>query len=699
MVGRHFSTELPSQSGPGAQYDNPLWGPLPNNRSATTVAALNNLTCWDQLIIDPEDTEACSSSTYRQRQAAPEGCLVDTDFGHWTSKTSSICRTTSMATGANGQTGHFSANHLSSKTNSGPSPGTSMLSSQVAANRSWGSGPPHCPSQSSVGTEGKSDSPVTGGSRGWGSSSSSTTNFNLNLNPNANPSAWPMLGHDAAGNGAGSSGGASSVSPPPSTQTSTCTGANTNSNPAGGSSAWGGIMASDNLEPKTTPSTNVSFSSEPQNLKTDGPNYSKQEPPSPIHSLSGWGSAPVGCHQEGPQVNGEDASSTWVKSGDSNASSSKDGWDSGWSRGSGGAGSSGGWVEPSRGDWGKPKSDEAQVTWDAPTSPPQDQQTNPWNRAVSTAGASEGSSDSMEGHPRRRDRSSRDNPTPLIPTQDLDPRVLCNTGWGQTPVRQHTTWDMEDSKRKNAVPDSWGSGPTATNETQGHPSNTSSHRTDSVSKVDVQTSSVATGWNGSAPAQNQNSSGWGDGANNNKPPAGPSGWGSPTTGGQNTNTPQKGAQCWGEEKSTSWEPHAKNASQGWGDQPKPSHGWSNSGGSSNTGEWGESNENKKSPSNAAWEGEPGGWKESPRSWSTSATGPGNSETGRHAGWGEPVCQRPSGPPQGWGGKSNDSAAGGGALGSWEELAQSSSLLAGLVESRSALSPQRPSNSSRLGRHA
>ncbi|KAF3852269.1 hypothetical protein F7725_005624 [Dissostichus mawsoni] len=36
---------------------------------------------------------------------------------------------------------------------------------------------------------------------------------------------------------------------------------------------------------------------------------------------------------------------------------------------------------------------------------------------------------------------------------DLDPRVLSNTGWGQTPIRQHTVWEMEeansdDEKRK-----------------------------------------------------------------------------------------------------------------------------------------------------------------------------------------------------------------------------------------------------------
>ncbi|XP_029997292.1 trinucleotide repeat-containing gene 6C protein isoform X5 [Sphaeramia orbicularis] len=705
----NLPTELPPQNGQGAQYDNPLWGPLPANRSATSAATSSNLSGWDQLIIDQKDTEAWPSITLSQSQAPPGGCPLDTDPGHLTSSSSSSsssCSTVSMATGANSQTGHFPANHLSSKANSGPSPanhtGTSMLSSQVAANRSWGSGPgpSHCPSQPSVGSERKSDSPVAGGSRGWGSSSSSsTTNFNLNLNPNANPSAWPMLGHDGSGTGGGSSGGANTISPPqptpnlcnppgpPSAQTSTCTGANTNSNSTGIGSAWGSMMASDTSEPHPTPSTNVSFSSEPQNLKTDGPNHTnKQEPPSPIRNLPGWGGTPVGLGSMGqsppggPQVNGEDGSSVWGNSGDSKAPSSKEapGWDSGWGHGGGGgggSGNSGGWGDQSRGEWGKQHSEEAPGGWDTPGSPPQDQQASPWSRAVSTAGASEGSSDSMEGHPRHRDRSSRDNPAPLLPAQDLDPRVLCNTGWGQTPVRQHTSWDMEDTKRKNdAGTDSWGSGPTTPSDTQG-PSNTNMgppQRTDSGSKNDVPASQGTSGWGGSIAATNQTSSGWGDSPSNVKPPAGPGGWGSPATGGPNTSMPKNGSQSWGEEKSTGWDDsHAKTTSQGWGEQPKPSHSWGSSGGSNNTGDWREPEENKKSPANPGWEGEAGGWKENPRNWGMPASGPGVSGSGGNGGWGEPVCQRPSGPPQGWGGKPQDgpsssssSSSGGGGMGSW-----------------------------------
>ncbi|XP_031168195.1 trinucleotide repeat-containing gene 6C protein isoform X2 [Sander lucioperca] len=691
-------TELPPQSGQGAQYDNPLWGHLPANRSATSAGSSTSLSCWDQLIIDQKNTEAWPSITLSQSQAHPGGCPLDTDPGHLTSSsssTSSSCSTVSMATGANSQTGHFPTNHLSSKANSGPSPanhtGTSMLNSQ--ANRSWGSGPgpSHCPPQSSVGSEGKNDGPVGGGgSRGWGASSSSSTNFNLNLNPNANPSAWPMLGHDGGGTGGGSSGGANTISPPqptpnlcnppgpPPAQTSTCTGANTNSNSSGIGSAWGNIMASDTSEPHRSPAMNVSFSSEPQNLKTDGPNHTnKQEPPSPIRNLSGWGSSPVGLGSMGqtppggPQVNGEDGSSVWGNSGDSKASSSEEapGWDSGWGLGGGGAGNSGGWGDQSGGNWGKQRTEEAQGGWDAPTSPPQETQDSPWSRAVNKAGASEGSSDSMEGHPKQRDPPSRDNPAPLLPAQDLDPRVLCNTGWGQTPVRQHTSWDMDNTKHKNdAAAESWGSGPTTPSDAQG-PSNSNmvpSQRTDPGSKNDVPGSQGSSGWGGSITANNQPSSGWGEPPNNIKPPGGPGGWGNPPTGGPTTSIPKNGAQSWGEEKSTGWDDSRNKAtSQSWGEQPKASRSWGNSGGSNNAGDWREPEESKKSPTNPGWEGEAGGWKENPRGWSSS--GPGIPAAGGNGGWGEPVSQRPSGPPQGWGGKPQDGpsgSSGGGSIGSW-----------------------------------
>lgn len=683
-------TELPRNSGQGDQYDNSLWGNLPANRSATSAASSNDPCAWDQLIIDQTDTEAWPSITLSQSQASTGGCPLDTEPGRLTSNSSTkSCCTVNMATGANSQTGHFNTNHLSNKSNSGPSAtnhtGTSMLSSQIAANRSWGSGPGHslCPSQSSVGSEGKSDSPVGGGgSRGWGSSSSSsTTNFNLNLNPNANPSAWPMLGHDGGGTLGGSSGGANIISPPqPSpnlcnqsgplpAQTSTSTGANTNSNSSGIGSAWGNIMPSDTSEPHPSPSTNVSFSSEPQNLKTDGSNHTnKQEPPSPIRNMPGWGTTPVGLGSMGqpttggPQVNGEDGNSVWGDSGDSKAPSNKEApaWDSGWGHGESGTGTSGGWGEQSRGGWGKQHTEEAPGGWDAPSSPPQDPQPSPWNRAVSTTGASEGSSDSNEPNPRRRDQSSRNNPAPLLPAQDLDPRVLCNTGWGQVPVRQHTSWDMDDTKCKNdSGTETWGSGPTTPNDTQGL-SNTNmgpSPRTDPGSKNDVAGSQGASGWGGNMAVSNQSSSGWGDSPNNVKSPSGPSGWGNTPSGGPTGSLTKNGSQSWGE-KPTGWDDsHMKTTSQGWGEQPKTSHSWGNSAGSNNAGEWREPDENKKSPTNPMWDGETGGWKEKPRGWGMPSSGPVIPASGGNASWGETNSQRLNGPAQSWGNKPQDGSSG------------------------------------------
>ncbi|XP_053706810.1 trinucleotide repeat-containing gene 6C protein-like isoform X1 [Synchiropus splendidus] len=680
------SSELPPQSGQEDHYDNSLWRHTPANRSATGAVTSIRTSDWDQLIIDQKDSEAWPSIIL-----PPGGCTLDIEPGHQTSNStnsssSSSC-TASMATGANGQTGHFPANHPSSKVNTGPSPtnhtGTNMHSSQVAASRSWGSGPgaPHCPPQSSLGSERKSESPVLGGgSRSWSSSStsSSTTNFNLNLNPNANPSAWPMLGHDAGGTGAGSSGGANSISPsqpspnlcnppgPPTAQTSTCTGANTNSNTAGIGNAWGGLMVSDTSESHPSPaSTNVSFSSEPQNLKTDGPNHTtKQEPLSPIRSLPGWDSAPAGLvsigHQGGTQVNGEEGTSLWSNGSESKAPLPKEatGWESGWGHGGGGTGNTGGWTDQSNGDWGKQHTEETQ-----------DQQPSPWNRAVSTTGASEGSSDSMEGHSSGRKHSSRDTPAPLLPAPDLDPRVLCNTGWGQTPVRQHTSWDMDESKRKNDSTESWGSISTTASDSQGS-SNTNMtppQRADSGSKSDVPASQGASGWGGTMTAPTQPGSGWGEPHNNIKLQSGPSGWSNLPKVGPPSNIPKNSGQSLVEEKSSGWDKsHIEQTSQGWGEKAKPTHSWGSSGGSNNSGEWGEPEESKKNTVNPGWDGDDRGWKETQRGWGISASGPSMSGSGGNGGWGEPSCQRAAGPPQGWGGKSQEATSGniGGGMGSW-----------------------------------
>ncbi|MGH0178626.1 UNVERIFIED_CONTAM: hypothetical protein FKN15_005606 [Acipenser sinensis] len=412
-------TELPHQSGLGAQYENLHWEHQPSSR------------IWDQVIIDQSDTEAWPSISYSESHAPPE-CTTDIDC---TTEISSS--NMSIATGA-GQQSHFSAHHPSSKNSCGNHSGN-MVSNQGGASRGWCTGPTHCPS--AIGSEGKTDSMPMGG-RGqpcWGSS-----NFNLNLNPNANPAAWPVLGHEGAGMGGGGPGGNNPPPPPnlcspasaPPAQVGGGSMGSTNGNPVGGSgnSPWGSILPPDPTESRPSPSTNVSFSVKPQNLSTDGPNNTKQQPLSPIHGLPSWGSVPVDMGPlVQPQVNGE-GGLVWGN-GDAKPTASKDSaWDSGppsgpgiltpWGQGSNNAGAWGRSACSGGRDWGK-HSSEAKG-WETSDSPPQEQ-TISWSNAP----ASEGSNDSLEGRSRRMERPHGElDAPPSLPRQDLDPRVLSNTGRG-----------------------------------------------------------------------------------------------------------------------------------------------------------------------------------------------------------------------------------------------------------------------------
>uniref|UniRef100_A0A672T436 Trinucleotide repeat-containing gene 6C protein n=1 Tax=Sinocyclocheilus grahami TaxID=75366 RepID=A0A672T436_SINGR len=611
--------KLPPQSGLATQYEN-----ISPNRSATT-ASTNSCSSWDPLIIDECDTEAWPSISCKESHA-PAGCPLDTES---ISNISSM----SMATGA-GQQGHFSTNHPS-KANASHSGG--LLSSQGGASRGWGSGP-----SPASGGEGKNEvfSPSVG-ARGWGSS-----NFNLNLNPNANPSAWPVLGHEGTDIGGGSSGGS-------------------NGGSGNGSTTWGSIVPSDSSEPHSTPSMNVSFSSEPQNLNTDGPNHTKQEPRSPGHSLPNWGVGPAGMgsfvqNSEGAsQVNG-DEEPVWGNGDAKSGSGSKDaGWDSGSSWGQGGASGTSGWGQAaSTGDWGKQSNSEPKG-WDSSSSPTQEQQLNSWVRGAK-APASEGSSDSMECHPRRKVCSSRDEASPILPAQDMDPRVLCNTGWGQTPVRQHTAWETKEAARSNCKNDigteSWGSssnaanvGPTPTSDSGGK------------NEGPCPSTGAGPGW-GTAMPSPQASSGWADPTSNKKPSSGPGSWGSTQAGGPGGNL-QKSGQTWGsEEKSPTWEDsHAKAKPQAWPEGPNPSRGWSNGPGgeSGSGGEWGEPGDGKKKgPSSSTWDGEGTGCNEGSRGWGKPAPGVGGN-------WGD--AQHPSMPSQGWNNKPQEGTngnSGSGSMGSW-----------------------------------
>ncbi|XP_066503986.1 trinucleotide repeat-containing gene 6C protein isoform X2 [Hoplias malabaricus] len=601
-------TVLPHHSGQRTQNENSLWG----------VPITSSDTSWGRVTIDEKDTKTWPSICQTNSQQSLE-CNLDAD------PSEVVSSSMSMATGGS-QHSHYpiskaSVNHPSS-----------MVSSQGGPNRGWTS-------------EGKTDLSMGGRSQsGWGSS-------NVNLNPNANPAAWPVLGHEAPGVGSGPGGtgshpstvcGLGGVAPVHGTGGNGSIGC-ANGNLIG-ECAWGNP---DTPEQHQSP-TSMSFSMETSNLKNDGPN-SKPEPMSPVNT---WGRT---LSQSPTDQTSGDGTALWGN-GDAKGGESKDSaWDSGavssWGRGGGNSG----W-----GEWKKQSGSEG-TGWDANNGP----NPEPMSSWGTDAPASEGSRGSSEGHSQRRESSSSVE-IPLLPRQDLDPRVLSNSGWGQTPVRQHTVWEMDENTelKNNSSTETWGSSSNAPSTGSAPPNPVCLNpnlnvppRMDSGSKNAPEPSRgmPTSGWGGSVPNNNQTSTGWGEPPANKKVPNGSVGnWGEPMQDGPNSSG--SSGQSWGSgEKSPSWDDGPNPAkSQGWGDGPKAS-GW----GSNGSGEWGEPSEGRKNGSgSSSWDGDGGNWKEPQRGWGKQAP-PSN------GGWGD--SQRSNIPAQGWGNKPQEptsSSDGAGIMGSW-----------------------------------
>lgn len=578
-----------------------------------------------------------------------------------------------MATGAAGQ----QAQYTSLKANNNMTgPGSANI---LTSNRGWGS-------------DGKQDgvnSNRVGASGSWGS-----PNFNLNLNPNANPSAWPALGHEVGGGGGV---GPNSISSPPSLPPGINGNVDITKGSVGGgdngAGAWVGIVnANENDQQHSSTTTNLSFNMEPANLNTDGPNRSTQqqqahEPMSPIHGLTGWGGQ---SPTESSRLNGDTAGSSVWESGQTKAADSpKDsGWDTAssggicaWGRQSSGGGScgSGGW-----GEWGK-SSGDASKAWDlgdaGSSGSGQDQPIGSWGQQPGTAPASEGSGDSIEDPTTsHRDRSSRMDLTPLLPCQDLDPRVLSNTGWGQTPIRQHTVWEMEevisDDGKSTSSSDTLGgtSSNGAISASIGGTINlVPNHRPGSGEKSDSEGSSSSSSSSWGAPPR-QTGSGWHEPTQSlsKAPNDSSSGWVDPSP---NNGPRNGGSPSWGsEDKTPNWDNNVmKSQHKSWGDDPKSSHGWDNINGSSNgstTGDWGEAEIKNNGSSATMWEDGGSAWKENPRGgtrgrgWCKPSPTVNNSwgETPRvnglvQGGWG-------SSKPQESSSGSSTGSGGGGSIGSW-----------------------------------
>nr|KAF6286972.1 trinucleotide repeat containing adaptor 6C [Pipistrellus kuhlii] len=377
-------------------------------------------------------------------------------------------------------------------------------------------------------------------------------------------------------------------------------------------------------------------------------------------------------------------------------------WDSGppagpgilaWGRGRGSNGvggiHSGAWGHPSRGtangvngEWGKPPSQHSSgeaggkgsTGWDSPAAGSQNPALQPggehgsaWAKAApsgapASAGSSEGSCGHGEGgagrdgaEGRRRDKGALDQGHVPLPRNDLDPRVLSNSGWGQTPVKQNTAWEFEASPRSERKNDNgteaWGCAAPQPPHSGG--------KSDGSITNSTNTSSVS-GWVSSPPAAGPANTGWGDGGA--RAPHGPGVWGDSIGSAAAPNAAAaKGGHTWSgtarqEDKSPTWGEPLKPKPQNWGDGQKPTPAWSAGGG-----DWadpasvlGHLGDGKKTGS--GWDADGGrsgsGWSDAPR------PGPGgwgngtSTKANTGANWGESL--KP-GPQQNWGGKPQDSS--------------------------------------------
>ncbi|KAF6097815.1 trinucleotide repeat containing adaptor 6C [Phyllostomus discolor] len=742
-----------SHSGLADHYESSHWGQPPTFRSEAGCS-------WDKVIIDRTDKEAWPAIAGTETESASE-CATDTD-----SASNCGSESSSMATGGaqGGFTGHAKKTNGNNGTSgalvqSPPNPsalGAGGANGTGSTARAWGvaagsgSGLAHC---ALGGGDGKGDT-MMGDGRGpncWGASTPSA-GINLNLNPSANPAAWPVLGHE----GAVATGSPASICSPVSAIGHSM--GTQNGNPTGTLGAWGSLLPQESTEPQTSTSQNVSFSVQPQNLNTDGPNNTNpaNSSPNPVNAmqtngLPNWGMAVgVGAvippHLQGlPGANGSSVSqvgggggegvgsSVWglspgnpaagssgsglsqgsgdtvnsALSAEQNGSSSavqKAGgggaaWDSGppagpgilaWGRGRGDSGvgnaHSGAWGRPSRstangvnGEWGKAPNQHSSgdggkgsTGWDSPGVSGQSPAVQPggdhlssWAKAASSGttaseGSSEGSGSHGEGgagregaEGRRREKGALDQGHIQLPRNDLDPRVLSNTGWGQTPVKQNTAWEFEESPRSERKNDN---GTEAWGCAAPQPSHSGGKSDGSITNS-TNTSSVS-GWASAPPAAGPADAGWGD--SGGRAPNGPGVWGDSVSSTAVANAAAaKGGHTWSgtvgpEDKSPTWGEPQKPKSQNWGDGQKSNPAWSAGGGdwadaSSVLGHLGEGKKN-----GSGWDADGGrsapGWSESSRAGTSGWGGGAGAKANAGASWGESL--KP-GPPQNWASKPQD----------------------------------------------
>ncbi|XP_053577260.1 trinucleotide repeat-containing gene 6B protein isoform X1 [Bombina bombina] len=340
-------------------------------------------------------------------------------------------------------------------------------------------------------------------------------------------------------------------------------------------------------------------------------------------------------------------------------------WGEGNKLGAGGA-SQGDWKQAAGhedlkvGEWGGPSQGNSSTgAWDNQKGHLlSESQGNPssaacWGRAPSSTGSEAGgqstgsnpktggSGDSLNSSNRRVHRSALPDCQAALQTMlsrtDLDPRVLSNTGWGQTQIKQDASWESEEASSRAE-----GKADRGTEGWENTPQAKSSG-----------------GW-GDAPSQsNQNKSGWGE-PSVSAPSAQEwkdtktTGWNdykSNATGWGGAGGPGAGAGGRPEEKAApGWNNDNSSAEPGWGTrQPNPASGWS--AGKNGWGGTGGGNEDMEPPKGqGGWDGSgnktSSGWGEVGQndvgSWGNGA----NPNQAPRSGWDE--NKRPQGGGGGWG---------------------------------------------------
>ncbi|XP_062875085.1 trinucleotide repeat-containing gene 6A protein-like isoform X2 [Trichomycterus rosablanca] len=257
----------------------------------------------------------------------------------------------------------------------------------------------------------------------------------------------------------------------------------------------------------------------------------------------------------------------------------------------------------------------------------QSSQGSTWNKSTGSEGSGESSGARSDrggqrdgGHRTDNQQNVRQADDADVSKVDVDPRVLSNQGWGQTPVRQNIAWDVKNPERK--------------------PGNGSQ------------------GWANPPPQQSTSQGGWGDGPGTNTSDNCSSNWGEKKSSGWAEAKSQNG---WDEpsggmsKRGSSWGNCRDEKSSTWNNGPKTKQGWggSSSGEGSRGNHW---NETSKSGS-GGWDRDGdsdrsgSGWGDNVHSnkgntWGGSAGTNAPDQGGPTTGWGDPA--KSNNQNQGWG---------------------------------------------------